>query len=347
MLNPTDFGRELAYPLTNVSLLLSWLLLFLIVEAAVNGGFLGLLLLLMVLPSLFRYLMRILESRAKGQDPGSLTVDDLLWIGNSWSLFIVVHFAVLIYATYLLGSLYGLAGMLLADTLLAAVIPASLAVLAITRSPWECLKPRAIVGVIDRCGIAYWLLPTYFVIVAGLLLWLSTRSISGFLLELFSAYLVVTFFVLIGTVVRPHNFHNEVGLHDPVEPDQEVLDEKLLEERTAVISHAYGFISRDNRTGGFKHIDDWLARDPLPDDAWQWFFDRMMRWEIKDPALLFAQSYLTRLLHDGEYEKAVKVLVRCRFVNEAFLPLPDDRALALQAAEYCQNEELIAVLGRC
>lgn len=344
MLKPADIGREFVYPLTNVSVLLSWLLLFLVIEFAVKGGVLGLLLLLLVLPSLFRYLMRILDARAKGQDPGPLAVDDLLWFGNAWSLFVIVHIAVLIYATYYLGSRFGLAAMLAVATLLAVVIPASLAVLAITRNPVECLMPRSIGGLIHRCGAGYWILPSYFVGTGSLTWWLSTGRISDFRLELLATYLVFAFFALIGAVVRPHQFHDEVGILDPVEPDQETADEQLQMERRAVLNHAYGFISRDNRAGGFKHIRDWLERDPEPDGAWQWFFDQMSRWEINEPALVFAQTYLSRLLHDGDYVAAVKVMLRCRLINEAWKPLPDDRELAIEAAEHCGNDELLQIL---
>jgi putative membrane protein insertion efficiency factor len=130
--------------------------------------------------------------------------------------------------------------------------------------------------------------------------------------------------------------------YDPVPDEKEV--EQLRKERAAVLNHAYGFISRNNRAGGFKHIHDWIERDPDPDDAWSWFFDQMMLWEIKDPAQLFAQQYLTRLLHAGDYPKAVKVITRCRYINESFLPLADDRELAREAAEVCGNDELANTL---
>jgi len=132
--------------------------------------------------------------------------------------------------------------------------------------------------------------------------------------------------------------------YDPVPCDKEV--EELRKERAAVLDHAYGFISRDNREGGFQHIHNRLEEDPDPDDAWSWFFDQMMLWELKEPALLFAQRYLTRLLHDGDYSKAVKVLTRCRYVNDSFLPLTDDRELACEAAQHCGNEEMAGVLER-
>jgi len=344
MLKPTEIARELAYPASNASVLMSLLLFFLLLRFAASGGILGLFLAFLVLPGLFRYLMLILESRAKGEETGPLTVDHFLWFGGAWSLFSAVHVAIFIYSTYILGSLYGLAALLAGDALLAVVIPASLTVLAITRSPLQCLNPRSVSGVIRRCGPGYWVLPTYFLVTCVLIWWLSALSLPDFVQELIAFYLIFAFYALIGGVVQPHRLHREVEIHDQVEPDQDAVDENLQKERTAILNHAYGFISRDNRAGGFKHIRDWLQQDPEPDDAWAWFFDQMMRWEVKKPALVFAQTYLSRLLHDGEYVTAVKVITRCRHVTESFQPLPGDRELALEAAEHCGNEELMKVL---
>lgn len=345
MPKPADIARELVYPLLNVAVLMSSLLIFALIKFALSGGILGLFLLFLVLPSLFRYLMRILAARSKGQDPGPLVAEDLLWNHSAWSLFAIVHAAIVVYTTYILASRFGLAPMLGAEMLLAVVIPASLAVLAITRSPLECLIPGSIAGVIIRTGPSYWILPSYFLAAGFFIWWLSMTSLSGLFVDLIGYYLVFTLFALIGTVVQPQQFHKEVDIHNPVEPDQKSVDAKLEKERTSVLTHAYGFISRDNRAGGFRHIHNWLGNDPDPDDAWRWFFDQMMHWEIKEPALVFAQTYLTRLLHDGEFAAAVKVMARCRHVNEAFRPLPEDRELAREAAEYCGNDELMGCLS--
>lgn len=344
MLKPADVARELAYPLTNLSVLFSWLALFLIIEFAMSGGVLGLLLLLLVLPAFFRYLMRLLDARARGADPGPLEVDDLLWFGNAWSLFVIVHVAVAIYATYFLAKQFGVAAAFVVSLLLAVVMPASLAVLAITRNPMECLTPASVRGVIDRCGAGYWTLPTYLIVGGGLCWWLSSRRIAEFVLELFTTFLVVAFFALLGAIVRPHKFHDEVAIHTPAEPDQKELEADLLRERTGVLNHAYGFISRGNRAGGLKHIHDWLGKDPDPEGAWLWFFEQMLRWENEEPALVYGQTYLSRLLCARDYVAAVKVMMRCRLVNEAFQPLPEDRALAIAAAKHCGNDDLMQQL---
>lgn len=344
MMKASDIARAFAFPVTNVTVLMSALFIFLMLQFAAFGKLLGLFLGFLILPSLFHYLMRILDARAKGRDPGPLEVDDLYWFQRAWSLFMIVHVAILVYVIYSVGGRFGLAAMFGATMLLAAVIPASLAVLAITRSPLECLNPVAVAGLITRTGTSYWLLPTYFLAAGFVIWWLGTLLLSDFLVELISFYLVLVFFAMTGAVVQPHQFQDEVDIYDPVEPGQDVLDANLLQERTSALNHAYGFISRNNRAGGFQHIESWLQQDPDPESAWAWFFDQMLHWEMKDPALVFAQSYLSRLLHDGDHAAAIKVMLRCQLENGAFAPLPEDMELALQAAERCQNQEMAEFL---
>lgn len=340
----TDILREFAYPARNVPVLLSALFIFLLLEFAAFGGLLGLFLAFLVMPSLIHYLMRVLDMRAKGRDPGPLEADDLFWFHRVWSLFMLVHVVVAIYAIYVFGSLYKLPGLLVSTTLLAAVIPASLAVLAITRSPLESLNPRSVAGLIGRAGGDYWILPTYILVAGFVFQWIGAQAWPDFLVEMIGFYLVLVFFSLTGAVVAPHNLHDEIEIHEPVEKSQDALDEALLGDRTNVLTHAYGFISRGNRAGGFKHIESWLRTDPDPRSAWEWFFQQMMKWENKDPGLVFGQSYLSELLRDGDKVSAVKVMMRCRHENEQFVPLSGDTELAIEAAESCGDQELAGFL---
>jgi hypothetical protein len=343
-LNLSDILQEFTYPARNLTVMLSALFIFLLLEFAAFGSLMGLFLAMLILPSLFHYLMRLLDARAKGKEPGPLEVEDLMWFNGAWSLFMIFHLAVVIYAIYIFGSLYKVAGLFISASLLAAVVPASLAVLAITRSPLESLNPRAVGGLIGRTGSDYWILPTYFLAAGFIMQWIGSLQWPDFVVEFIGFYLTLVFFSLTGAVVQPHDFHEEVDIYDPVEPDRADVDANLLKERTSVLNHAYGFVSRDNRAGGFKHIESWLQRDPDPETAWAWFFDQMMRWETKYPALLFGQSYLKQLLHEGEHATAVKVMMRCRQENDAFAPLAEDIELAREAARTCGNEDLLKVL---
>ncbi|MBT8086534.1 MAG: membrane protein insertion efficiency factor YidD [Gammaproteobacteria bacterium] len=138
----------------------------------------------------------------------------------------------------------------------------------------------------------------------------------------------------------------EVRIAEPLEKSAAVVAEDLERDRQRALNHAYGFISRDNRAGGFDHVFDWIARDPHPADAWAWFFDRMLGWENQQTALFFAQHYLHHLLQNGDQLRAVKVMLRCRLVDERFRPMPDDRVAAAAAAEAMSNDELAGDLRR-
>lgn len=116
--------------------------------------------------------------------------------------------------------------------------------------------------------------------------------------------------------------------------------------RKRVLNHAYGFISRDNYDGGLKHILDWIDEDPEPVAAWAWFLDHMLSWENQQPALRFAQHYLHDHLRHGEQIPAVKLIMRCRLIDECFRPSPEDSVAAVAACNACGNEDLAAMLAR-
>ncbi len=340
----SDLARAFALPLTQLPVLFAMLMFFAFLELAFAWGILGLFLAFLIVPATFRYLMQILDAQLRGQDPAPPDVDLFLWFGNAWSIFPAVHVFFLIYATYVLGSRFGVVGLLTVFIVFAVLLPASLAVMAITRSPLESLKPRAIGGFIRRCGPTYWIAPSFLLIALIVSWFISVTRLPDLAQEFVGFYLVFACYVVIGAVARSKQLHKEVGIPEPPAPDSDQLDASLSRERTAVLNHAYGFISRGNRDGGFKHLYGHLGSDPEPDTAWRWFFEQMLRWERQGPALLFGQQYLSRLLHDGDYVAAVKLIMRCRLINAAFKPLAEDRELALIAAQHCHNDELISIL---
>jgi len=340
----SDLARALALPLTQLPVLFAMLMFFSFLELAFAWGVLGLFLAFLFVPAMLRYLMQILDAQLRGQDPAPPDVDLFLWFGSAWRIFPAVHIIFLIYATYILGSRFGIVGLLTVFIVFAAVLPASLAVLAITRSPLESLNPKAIGGLIRRCGPTYWIAPS-FLLITLISSWLiSATNLPDLVHEFVGFYFIFACYAVVGATVRPQQLHREVDIPEPLAPDDDQIDAGLSKERTAVLNHVYGFISRGNRDGGFKHLYGHLDRDPESDTAWQWFFEQMLGWEVQEPALLFGQQYLSRLLTDGNDIVAVKLMMRCRLINEAFKPLPEDRERALLAAEHCQNDELISTL---
>ena len=50
----------------------------------------------------------------------------------------------------------------------------------------------------------------------------------------------------------------------------------------------------------------------------------MLRWADVYPGLLLAQQYLGRLLEAGDEVAAIKLILRCRLIDETFRPLSAD-----------------------
>jgi hypothetical protein len=72
----------------------------------------------------------------------------------------------------------------------------------------------------------------------------------------------------------------------------------------------------------------------------------MLNWENKQHAMFFGQHHVADMLDHGEDIPALKAIMRCRLIDEAFKPFPEDVARAISAAETHRNIELAAVLKR-
>lgn len=135
--------------------------------------------------------------------------------------------------------------------------------------------------------------------------------------------------------------------YDPVPSRRQTAaapDPGLVRERTRVLNHAYGFISRGNRQGGLTHLHDWIRQEADVGAAYRWFFEQMLSWESHEAALCLAEAYLAWLLGRGRDVEALKLIARCRFEDSRFMPGPATRALALAAAERHGNEDICAFL---
>ena len=351
-MNLRSFVREATLPATTPSVLFSLLLFFAFYEIAALGFLFGFVigmvlaaqLIAFVLPALMRTLMQVLDARSRGREPDPPVVEFLSWVGNMWTLFPLVHVVFFVYAFYILGSMFGDIGAWFVILPYAMLLPASLIVLALTHSVIESLRPGAIFGLIRRCGVSYLVAPAFLSAAVAFIFWLMRHIDVQVVLEFTGFYLLFAAFAVFGGLVQPLQLQQELD----IPAAREVLEEEFGEQqsliRTAALNHAYGLVSRGNRESGLDHLYRELAEDPDPATAWYWYFDRMMRWETNNAGLAFAQQYLHHLLAERDNVAAVKVMLRCRLVNDAFKPLAEDIPLAIYAAEECQNEELASFL---
>ena len=322
--------------------LITFLLLEMLAEAA---GLLGIWLAIVIVPAYFRYLLYLLEARANGREAPSPGIELFNWIENFWSLFPLVLLCLVIWGEYFLARNLSFAAAVIPAVFVLFLYPASMAVLAVTRSPVESLNPVALHRVIRASGGDYLLIPLAIIAASVLVLYLDHLNAPFILTRAAAMYASFLTFTLTGKVLNAKAAAIPIDIPPPREPDVEQLDAELTRERTKVLNHAYGFVSRGNRQGGLQHICQRIKDENDTDAAYRWFIDQMLKWESTEAALFLAQTYLTWLLTHERDVEALKLIGRCLLENAGFKPLPEDRGAALAVARRLGNDELIEYLN--
>ncbi len=342
--NPAWLMRELRFPVTDTVVLIAIVSFALLTALARQAGIFGVWLGIILVPALYRYLLMLLEARALGIPTPVASIEVFNLVDNVWSLTPLVLLAASIWGGFLLHhEVSPLAAWILAVALF-GIMPASLAILALTRSPFESLDPRAIARMIRACGPAYALIPAAMVLVGLLVALLGFTGLPAVLLTAATYYSLFLTFTLTGALLHIRDIQFSLTIPDPLQPAEETLRHRRVADRQGVLTHAYGFISRDNRAGGLAHVRHALGEESYSDDAWRWYFAEMLKWESKDAALMLGQEYLKQLLHEGRDVEAVKLMARCLLEDERFRPLPDDREAARDVAKKLGRDDLIRKL---
>lgn len=342
---PRELAKEAAYPLTDMTVLLAMLAFALLLGLADAAGILGLWLAVLLVPAFFRYLLAILEARANGRpapvaDIGMFNIAD-----NFWTLAPLVIFAVAIWGGVLLAHAGFTAAARLLGLALFVVLPASLAVLAITRSPLEALNPLAWARMARACGADYVIAAVVPPLMAFLLSMLPLDGMPAVMRNLLWSYPAFLLCTLTGAALHANEVACRISIPDPVEPEAAEVSSRLDSERRRALNHAYGFVSRGNLDGGLAHVSAAIDNDPEPAAARRWYFERMLEWESKRGALFYAQDYLGWLLEQEREAEAMKLLTRCVLEDPTFRPRPSDREAALEIARRLHRDDLLENLA--
>lgn len=341
----SDLGREFLHPLTNMAIVLAMIFYWLLFGLAQNAGLFGIALLFLTLPAYLRYLLYLLEARANGRPGPPPAIEMFNPADNFWTLTPFIHIATVLWVGILLVNKLSLYSAALFAAAYLLVVPASLSVLAVTHSPGESLSPLAIVRMVRACGIAYFIVPIVQVALLGLFVLLYLVDVPLLLIDLGTSYQIILLFTMTGSMLHANNVAMQVAIPEPLEPTAEELAQDLNDERKKVANHAYGFISRGNREGGFAHIRQWLQKETAVEEAWQWFFHEMLKWENANPALFFAQEYLRRLLDWNMEKEALKLVARCLHENPRWRPLAGERDRVFEVAQRHGHDDLLKLVN--
>ena len=339
-----DVVLEFSYPLRSSGVLITLAFFVLMILLADAAGILGLWLLIVIFPALVRYLILLLEARARDLEPPTPGIELFSWVSSAWALFPLVPLLLAVGAVITLRSEFGTPAAVAGGVVALSILPASFGVLAITHSPLESINPLKVWRFIELSWSTYWLAP--LAIFIALIVMSQLQSLPAPLRLSLELYLVFVMFGVVGAITRPHDMVDDVDIPEPLPLDEVRNEERLDRARENALTVAYGFFSRGNREGALQHLYDHLANDPDPDRAWQRVFDGMLRWDDKYPALKLGQQYVGRLLAVGEDVAALKLITRGRMINEEFRPLQQDLGKAIDAASRLQNDELAQLLKR-
>ncbi|MGI9205260.1 MAG: hypothetical protein ACR2Q3_14690 [Woeseiaceae bacterium] len=343
-MKPSEVLREIAYPLTNLTIVFAMLFFWLMFSLVAKAGLIGIWLLVLVAPAYFRYLLALLEARANGRLAPVPSAEMFAPADSLWTLTPLILLALLIWSgIWLDGTQYAWLARIF-GILVLVIAPASLGILAITHSPDESLNPMAIGRMIRVCGADYLMVPAIIIGITGLLFLLAANDIPFFLVDLGTSYQTVLLFTLTGALLHARDLAVDLHIEATVEIGEDEIARNLENDRQQVANHAYGFISRGNREGGFAHIFDWIQKESDVDAASAWFFGEMMKWESKDAALFYAQTYLSHLLHHEQETQALKLISTCIHANPQWKPTADDRQHAIELAAKYQRHDLLESL---
>ncbi len=336
--------REIVYPLTNLTIVFAMLFFWLLFLLVAKAGLIGIWLLVLLAPAYFRYLLALLEERANGRPAPVPSVEMFAPADSLWTLTPLILLALLIWSgIWLEGTQYAWAAKIFGFLIL-VIAPASLGILAITHSPNESLNPMAITRMLRVCGADYLMVPAIIIGITGILYLLAANGTPFFLIDLGTSYQTLLLFTLTGALLHSRDLAVDVYIEATGGVAKDKIARDLETNRQQVANHAYGFISRGNRDGGFAHIFDWIKKESDVHAASAWFFGEMMKWESKDAALFYAQTYLSHLLHHEQESQALKLLSTCIHANPLWKPAAADRQHAIELATKFQRHDLLASL---
>ena len=147
--------HELLYPLKDPAMLLALLVFAVLFTLAVFAGLLGLWLMTAIVPGFFQYLLVVVQARADNKEVPAVDVELFSFAQRLWSLFPMVLVTAAGLSIYYLASSWRETWAVILLGLTFMLLPLSLAVLTITHSAVECLRPSRLWQVARNWGTYY------------------------------------------------------------------------------------------------------------------------------------------------------------------------------------------------
>jgi hypothetical protein len=237
--------------------------------------------------------------------------------------------------------LAGLPGLFVCGALLLAALPASVAVLGLTRNPLRAASPVALAKLVRALGGEYlWLVLATLLFGAGLYGLIRPPAHLGLFAPLAQLGLLFLF-ALIGAVI--HQNRHQLGITTRTLAERRAERERIehARERKRMLEHSFNELRLGRTAEAWRDIERWIeahARGPNADAEYGALLDSALAWHPPSLGDRLTCEYLSRLLAMRETGRALEVLERRLASNPRFRPSSPDQARRLR--------ELAALAGK-
>jgi hypothetical protein len=327
--NGTALLRYLTLPLTVAPLLLVAIFAVLL-QLALHAGLLGLPLFYIVGSWFLKYAFVLLEHTAQGR-PGApvFSMDD----ANPFGEMRPFQFGLLI-ATFHgagrgLGSVLGAGWATAAYVLGMAVLPAVIAIEAVTGSFRAALQPRGIVAMIRRLGPGNLVVMAIAAACGWLAQWIVVDATQlALLLRIVLLMLLwLVLFSTLGGVIHERRF--EIGFEPErsAETTQRKQVVALQRERDRFVDQVFAEYRAGSSVNAWASIQQRAGEGPGALAEYEWLYPRVAAWANPTLANRVAQELLTRLLVNQRNGDAVKLVKERLQADARFRPATGEQTL--------------------
>jgi len=305
--------------LANSTVIVTAIVYGFLLKLAMAAGLAGLLLRLLITLSLYRYGYAVLRHVANGWN--EFPPPDIESTNPIGQFTVVMHSVLFGTLLYLLATTPFVDGPLRWVLLVAvaAVFPASAAIMAMTRNAGAALSPGGLADLIGDLGADYLKL-----LVVSLLLSAFTALTStwpwylGIFAEMVSVWTTLALFLATGATLRAHR--DELDLLEGLDDAEQREVRERQDGWQKILDRAYASVRRGLPAQAYRTVKELIESEGDSFEVHQWTFNGMLAWDDPRHAAMLGERFAKKLWDAGRKYDALELAQRCRKLSPSFVP---------------------------
>jgi hypothetical protein len=323
-------------PMANTTVIATAVVYGFLLRLAIAAGMFGFLLWFMIMLSLWRYGYAVLRHVASGWK--RFPPPEIESTNPVGEFAVVLHSALFALSLFFFATtpfVHGPARWLGLAAVL-AVAPASVAIMAMTRSAAAALNPFALASLVRDVGSDYLTLLAVSVGLGALLVVAGAMAEAswflGMLGDMLAVWVVLALFLATGSVLRAHRFELELvaALDDAEERDER--EQRANWQKT--LDRAYASVRSGLPAQAYRTVKELIASERDSLEVYQWTFNGMLAWDEPHHAAMLGERFARKLWEAGRKVDALELAERCRRLSPQFIP---PAAFTAELAEYARS----------